>query len=143
MNLTRGSGEPQSRLHGYGKGKEGGPGETKSDEPPVDFPDELRPQLPKVVAVLERVAAAKEANAVTVAATARAMASFPRRPHLKAAEGMEHWLVHGTGATRRVKDVVGTFRNQLDSNWQDEARGGNGGSKTSAEIAQTWRGGAA
>lgn len=124
VSLTRGSGEPQPRLPGYGNGKgsvEGGAGETKSDEPPKDFPDELRPSLPRVMAVLERVAAAKGANAVSVAATARAMASYPLRPHLKAAEDMEHWLLYGTGTSRRVKDVVGTFRNQLD-NHADQAR---------------------
>lgn len=121
VTLTRGSGDPHPRVLSTGTGKEGGPGET-NDAPPADFPDDLRCVLPQVVMVLERVASAKKANAVTVAATARAMASYPRRPHLKAAEGMEHWLVYGTGATRRVKDVVGTYRNQLDSNWQDQAR---------------------
>ena len=146
VNLTGGSGEPQPRLHGNGNGsgKKGGAG-GNSDEPPEDFPDALRPALPKVVAVLERIASAKGANAVTVAATARAMASYPLRPHVRAAEGMEHWLVHGTGATRRVKDVVGTFRNQLESNWQDQARPGASGSRSSLDIALDLRnrGGAA
>lgn len=145
VTITRGSADPHPRVHGTGTGTEGGPGETR-DEPPADFPDALKSVLPQVVVVLRRVAAAKGANAVSIAATARAMASYPRRPHLRAAEGMEHWLVYGTGATRRVKDVVGTFRNQLDSNWQDQADGVQpAGSRSSLQMAQDLRqrGGAA
>lgn len=96
-------------------------GPSDADEPPPDFPDELRAALPGVVAVLQRIAAARDANAVTTAATARAMQSYPRRPHIRAAEDLEHWLVHGTGQRTAVKDVVAFFRNQLDRRWQDVA----------------------
>jgi hypothetical protein len=110
-------------------------GEISEDTPPDDFPDELRAALPRVVAVLGRIAAVRGANAVTVAATARAMASYPRRPHLKAAEDLEHWLVYGTGKRNKVRDVVAYFRNQLDRRWEDQARPAAARSASSRDIA--------
>jgi hypothetical protein len=131
---------------GRGKGKGGSGGD--GDEPPDDFPEHLNPALTEVVTVLRRIAAARDANHVTVAATARALASYPRRPHRKAAEDLEHWLVHGTGRNAKVRDVVGYYRNQLERRWQDAAASPPGqtpgnGSRFVAAINSRRAGGAA
>jgi hypothetical protein len=102
-------------------------GTVDQTKPPDDFPTHLAGALSQVVAVLQRVADAKGAQPVTVLAVARAMASYPQRPHLRAAEGLEHWLVFGTGQRTRAKDVVGFFRNQLELRWTDETPGHPGG----------------
>lgn len=90
------------------------------DRVPDDHPAELRGVVEPVHAVLSRVAAARGANAVTLRATAMAIAAFPLRPHLEAALELEHWLVEGTGQRNKVRDVVGSFRNQLRLRWQDQ-----------------------
>lgn len=97
------------------------------DQPPPDFPAELLPSLPRVVEVLARIAAERQANEVRVRAVARAMATYPRRAHLEAALELEHWLVEGTGRGRHPKDVVGYFRNQLRDRWPDQAPRPSGG----------------
>jgi hypothetical protein len=98
-----------------------------ADQLPDDFPDELKPTLREVLPVLRRIAAGKGANEVTVRAAARAVAQFPRRPHVDAALDLEHWLLEGTGQRNKVKDVVGYYRNQLRDRWQDKQTSTPGG----------------
>jgi hypothetical protein len=109
---------------------------TRPDEPPDDFPDDLRPMLDAVLPILTRIAAERGAAAVTVRAVARTLANYPRRPHFRAAQDLEHWLVDGTGRTVKVKDVVGFYRNQLRDRWQDQATAANGTSHSADKFAK-------
>jgi hypothetical protein len=108
---------------GKGKGKEGGaggnsrstPSPPKPDELPSDLPEPLHPTALVVAQTLARVAAAKGSNPVTLAAVGRAMVAFPGHDHATVASDVEHWWVHGLGASKPVKDVVATYRNRLSS----------------------------
>ena len=72
------------------------------------------PVAEQCVEVLQRVAVAKKAKAVTLLAVCRAIESYPNRSYVSVAGDLEHWCLHGTGAKRPAKDVVSRWRNFLD-----------------------------
>ncbi len=82
---------------------------------PSDFDLRLATAAKRCLPILQRTAEARGAKPVTLLAVARAVESYPRRDHVAVAGNVEHWLVHGTGAKQKPKDVVARFRNFLDS----------------------------
>ena len=89
-------------------------GTTTTPREQVTIAPELRVFVGPVHATLARVAKAKPgAIEPTEDAVARTLARFPDRDFLPTVEDMEHWLIHGTGRNRSVRDVVQTYANQL------------------------------
>lgn len=89
---------------------------------PADFDLRLATAAKRCLPILQRTAEARGAKPVTLLAVARAIESYPRKDHVAVAGNVEHWLVHGTGAKQKPKDVVSRFRNFLDSS-EDVATG--------------------
>lgn len=83
------------------------------DALPADYPAELVPAVDQVLPVLQRVADAKGAKAVSRRPVANAIAGAPDRNHAAAAGDLEHWALYGNGERRAVKDVVATYRHFL------------------------------
>lgn len=83
-----------------------------SDQPPPDFPDELRPHARRVYHVLQTVAEQHEAKAITPLALGHVLMAHPHKHHVTEAHKMAS---HFAGpSARRIKDVVATYRRWLD-----------------------------
>lgn len=84
-------------------------------------PDELPPGLDPaladvaspVLSVLRRVWQARGGYEPTLRGVGLAVAAFPRRDHLHAAQGYEHWATAGGGANRDLRDHAARFRRWL------------------------------
>ena len=63
--------------------------------------------------VLNRIAEAKGAIPPSLLSVGRAIQSYPLRYHLREAENLEHYWLHGRGANRSLADVVAAYRNWL------------------------------
>lgn len=83
------------------------------DSLPDDLPEPLRVVAPFVVDSLRRLAEAKGAKDVTLAAVGRALAAYPEHDHRRIVGDVEHYWVHGDGQTSIVRDAVLTYRNRL------------------------------
>ena len=108
------------------------------DRLPTDFDLRLATAAKRCLPVLQRTAESRGAKPVTLLAVARAVESYPRKDHFAVAGNVEHWLVHGTGAKQRPKDVVARFRNFLDSS-EDVANpspAGSNGRRTDPALAK-------
>jgi biotin operon repressor len=98
------------------KGEEGTKKEEEAradprDQPPEDFPDELKPHARIVMATLRRIAAQHNAPKVWPLAVGRAVMQHPRHPLVKVANAFELWAV---SPPRPIKDVVATYRTFLE-----------------------------
>lgn len=90
------------------------PAPPAADELPGDLPDRLHPVAQTITDNLRRVADAKGAKPVTLAAVGRAVSAFPDHDHERIASEFEHYWVHGNGAHSERQDIVQTYRRRLD-----------------------------
>ena len=114
LNEVPSHSQSQSPVVGKGKRGSGGGGETPDL---ASLPEGADPRLAtathQCLPVLQRTAEARRAKPVTPLAVYRAIESFPTKRHTQVAGEVEHWTVHGNGATKQAKDVVARFRNFL------------------------------
>lgn len=100
-------------------GERGKSSSRKSPRPPTpdslpgDLPTALCEVAPFVVDSLRRLAEAKGAKDVTLAAVGRTLAAYPEHDHRRIVGDVEHYWVHGDGQTSIVRDAVLTYRNRL------------------------------
>lgn len=82
---------------------------------PDDLPDRLHGAVDAVLEILDRTARARGATIIpTRLAVGRALAAYPNHDHVREAQDLEHYLVHGGGQRVTAKDVVQRYRGQLD-----------------------------
>lgn len=83
-----------------------------ADSMPADFPSALLPALGSVVEILTELAAVANAAAPSRGGTARCIADYPDRDHVKVARDYRAWQLDV--ARRKHKSVVRGYRTQLD-----------------------------
>lgn len=116
VSLTRGSPDPlsaQCSVLDVRKRSSGPDAREAGDALPADLASHLVEVAPFVAECLTRMAEAKRAKPVTLAAVGRALATYPNHDHRRIAGEVEHYWVHGGGQTVAVRDVVQTYRNRL------------------------------
>jgi hypothetical protein len=84
---------------------------AQADEPPSDFPEDLRADAAAVHGVLRSVAEQHGAREVNLRAVCLAMQSRPRKAFVRVAYDLASWAQN---PPRPVRDVVGTYRTFLD-----------------------------
>lgn len=85
-----------------------------ADSLPKDFPPDLVATVDSVRPLLQSIADARDAKAVTRLALAKVIQQYPHHAHLKVAQSLDHWLLHGGGEKKPCKDVVARYRFFLD-----------------------------
>jgi len=85
-----------------------------ADSLPKDFPPDLVATVDSVRPLLQSIADARGAKTVTRLALAKVIQQYPHHAHLKVANKLDHWLLHGDGEKKPCKDVVARYRFFLD-----------------------------
>jgi len=87
---------------------------SPADSLPKDFPPDLVATVDSVRPLLQSIADARGAKTVTRLALAKVIQQYPHHAHLKVANKLDHWLLHGDGEKKPCKDVVARYRFFLD-----------------------------
>ena len=87
---------------------------SPADSLPKDFPPDLVATVDSVRPLLQSIADARGAKTVTRLALAKVVQQYPHHAHLKVANKLDHWLLHGDGEKKPCKDVVARYRFFLD-----------------------------
>lgn len=89
---------------------------AREDAFPDDLPGELVDVAIQAGRILKRTAIERgQARPVTRAAVGHAVLTHADRDHVKVARDVEHYLLHGRGASKSCADIVSRYRRFLES----------------------------
>jgi hypothetical protein len=134
---SQGSAEGHPRVQGKGNGNGNGSGKGRSTQGSTalvglaaDAPPAIRDAAPHVVEALGRISEIRGFPFADEKRVVGAMCTYPDADHVAVASDMEDWLCNSDhGKRREIKDLVQTYRGQLQRK-QSES---NGGAPASAE----------
>lgn len=116
LTLTRGSGDPHPKVdtepdrRGSGEGHETLPGRSRDrDIEIVEVPENYQP----ILEALDRVAFSRALPSPNVASSIKACRDFAHRDLPVEVDKFAHWWIDGPGEKRKLKDIVGAWRNWL------------------------------